>query len=83
MNTLRAQRTTSPALAAVTLNDLYLERSRELAWECWHRNDMIRFGRFESSYGLGKTNADPTRRLFPIPSTAMAVNKTLVQNPGY
>ena len=83
VNALRAQRTTSAALGAVTLNDIYLERCREMAFECWHRNDMIRFGKFESSYGLAKTNADTYRRIFPVPSTAMAVNNKLVQNPGY
>jgi starch-binding outer membrane protein, SusD/RagB family len=83
INLLRAQRTTTAALGAVTLNDIYLERCRELTWECWHRNDMIRFGKFESTYGLAKTNADPTRRIFPIPQTALATNSKLVQNPGY
>ncbi|MBD0368454.1 MAG: RagB/SusD family nutrient uptake outer membrane protein, partial [Flavisolibacter sp.] len=83
INMLRAQRTTSPALTSVTLEDIYAERCREMAWECWHRNDMIRFGKFESSYGLGKTNADPYRRVFPIPTTALATNAKLTQNQGY
>jgi starch-binding outer membrane protein, SusD/RagB family len=83
INMLRAQRTTSPALAAVTLNDIYVERCKEMTWECWHRNDMIRFGKFESSYGLAKTNADTYRRIFPIPTTAIANNPKLVQNTGY
>jgi hypothetical protein len=83
INLLRAQRTTSAALGAVTLNDIYLERCREMTWECWHRNDMIRFGHFEDSYGLKKTNADTYRRIYPIPTSAFATNNTLVQNPGY
>ncbi|MCW3089882.1 MAG: RagB/SusD family nutrient uptake outer membrane protein [Ferruginibacter sp.] len=83
VNSLRANRTTSPALTDVTLNDIYVERSREFAWEDWHRNDMIRFGQFESSYGLSKTNADTYRRIFPIPTTALANNPSLTQNPGY
>lgn len=83
VNQIKAVRTTSAALTSITLNDIYSERSKELAWEAWHRNDMIRFGKFENTYGLGKTNADPTRRLFPIPSTAIATNSTLIQNPGY
>ena len=44
---------------------------------------MIRFGKFENSYGLAKTNADVTRRIFPIPSTSLATNTALVQNTGY
>ncbi|MEO5562896.1 MAG: RagB/SusD family nutrient uptake outer membrane protein [Chitinophagaceae bacterium] len=83
MNMLRAVRTTSAALGAVTLDDIYAERCREMSWECWHRNDMIRFGKYEATYGLGKTNADTYRRIFPIPTTAMATNPSLVQNPGY
>lgn len=83
VNQIKAARTTSPALTSVTLDDIYAERCREFAWETWHRNDMIRFGKFENAYGLGKTNADVYRRIFPIPSTAMATNPNLVQNPGY
>ena len=83
INMLRAQRTTSTALGAVSLDDIYVERCREMTWECWHRNDMIRFGKFESAYGLAKTNADTYRRIFPVPTTAIATNSALVQNPGY
>jgi starch-binding outer membrane protein, SusD/RagB family len=83
VNVLRAQRTTTAALGAITLNDIYLERCKEMTWECWHRNDMIRFGKFESTYGLAKTNADTYRRIFPIPQTAIATNNKLVQNTGY
>jgi starch-binding outer membrane protein, SusD/RagB family len=83
INMLRAQRTTSPALTSLTLDDIYAERCREFSWECWHRNDMIRFGKFESSYGLGKTNTDTYRRIFPIPTSALTANPNLKQNPGY
>jgi starch-binding outer membrane protein, SusD/RagB family len=83
VNMLRAQRSTSAAWTTVTLQDLYAERSRELSWEQWHRNDMIRFGKFEDAWGLGKTNTDTYRRIFPIPTSAIATNNKLVQNPGY
>ena len=83
INMLRAVRTTSPALSGLTLDDIYSERSREMSWECWHRNDMIRFGKFENSWGLGKTNTDTYRRLFPIPTSAIATNSKLIQNTGY
>jgi hypothetical protein len=82
VNQLRSNRTTSAALATVTLDDLYAERCREFAWETWHRNDMIRFGKYEGAWGF-KTNSDVTRRIFPIPTAAMQVNPALVQNPGY
>jgi hypothetical protein len=83
VNMLKAVRTTSAPLTSITLDDIYLERCRELTWECWHRNDMIRFGKYENSYGLSKTNTDTYRRIFPIPTSALTTNPALVQNPGY
>jgi hypothetical protein len=44
---------------------------------------MIRFGKFENTWGLGKTNTDTYRRIFPIPTSAIATNSKLTQNPGY
>ena len=82
VNMVRSNRTTTPEWTAVTLEDLYEERCREFAWECWHRNDMIRFGKYEDIYGF-KTNTDTYRRLFPIPTIAFSTNNKLVQNPGY
>lgn len=82
VNELRARRTTSPALTSIDLEGIYAERSREFAWESWHRNDMIRFGKYEGSWGF-KTNKDTYRRIFPIPTGALNVNPALTQNPGY
>jgi hypothetical protein len=50
--------------------------------ETWRRNDAIRFGKYEDKWGF-KTNADPNRRIFPIPQGAITNNPKLVQNPGY
>lgn len=83
VNMLRAVRTTSAPLASVNLEFLYSERCRELSWELWHRNDMIRFGKFENTWGLSKTNNETYRRLFPIPTGAIVKNPKLAQNPGY
>jgi hypothetical protein len=82
VNTVRSNRTTTAAWTSVTLDDLYTERCREFTWECWHRNDMIRFGKFENAYGF-KTNSDTYRRIFPIPTNALATNSKLTQNDGY
>jgi hypothetical protein len=82
VNMLRANRTTSPALASITIDDIYAERTREFAWEGWRRNDAIRFGKYEGTWGF-KTNTDTYRRIFPIPTNAFALNPALVQNPGY
>ena len=82
VNTLRAKRTTSPAWTSVTLDLIYAERIRELSWETWHRNDMIRFGKFEESWAA-KTDNNPQKRPLPIPTNALQLNKALKQNPGY
>lgn len=82
VNLLRSNRTTSAALTNVSLDDIYSERCREFAMETWHRNDMIRFNKYEGAWGF-KTNTDTYRRIFPIPTNAMVVNPKLTQNPGY
>ena len=83
VNQIRANRTTSAALTTLDLEGIYAERVREMAYEGWHRNDMIRFGKYENTYGLGKNNADTYRRIFPIPTSGFQTNPKLVQNPGY
>jgi hypothetical protein len=84
---------TTPASGTFTLDSLLDERAREFYWECWRRNDLIRFGKFELEYPIPGDvavppytpgmNKDISRRIFPIPSTEMKLNAKLVQNPGY
>ncbi len=73
--------------SSVDLQGLLDERGRELAWEGWRRNDLIRFGQFETEYPLPNDvltmNKDVNKRLFPVPSTELKTNPNLVQNPGY
>ncbi|EHQ29109.1 RagB/SusD domain-containing protein [Mucilaginibacter paludis DSM 18603] len=73
--------------ASIDLDGLLDERARELFWEGWRRNDLIRYGKFEVEYPLlndvlsmDKSNF---RKLFPVPSTELKLNQSLVQNPGY
>ncbi|WP_121808195.1 RagB/SusD family nutrient uptake outer membrane protein [Mucilaginibacter kameinonensis] len=91
VNKLRT-RAHAQAATSIDLDGLLDERARELSWEAWRRNDLIRYGLFEKEYPLpvmgGKTddlkmNTDPTRRLYPIPSTELKTNPNLKQNPGY
>lgn len=82
MNQVRAQRTTSPVWTSLALDSIYNERCREFTQENWHRNDMIRFGKYEGSWGF-KTDADAKHRVFPIPNTALQLNPKLKQNDGY
>jgi len=58
-----------------------VETQTGVAREGWRRNDLIRFGKWEYSWTF-KTNSDPTRRIFPIPTTELNINPNLVQNEG-
>lgn len=81
VNTLRTQRKAA-VLSSLNLDGLLKERALELNWECWRRNDLIRFGKFENAWGY-KTDTDPNKRIFPVPSSEMILNPKLVQNAGY
>ncbi|WP_300976969.1 RagB/SusD family nutrient uptake outer membrane protein [Flavobacterium sp.] len=74
----RANVTPAPA----TLEGIYAERGRELWWEGWRRNDMIRFGKYLGARELKTNVSDPKYLLLPIPSAAL-LNPNLKQNPGY
>lgn len=74
----------------LTLNFVLDERSRELFWEGHRRTDLIRFGQF-STQGIwpwkggvmeGRTTEE-FRDIYPIPSSDLIANPTLIQNPGY
>ncbi|MDR2232985.1 MAG: RagB/SusD family nutrient uptake outer membrane protein [Tannerella sp.] len=68
---------------AATLDDVYLERRLEMAWENYARQDAIRFGAWGKPI-LWRTNPTPEyRKLFPVPFEAWQSNNKLVQNPGY
>ncbi len=69
-------------VASISLDELLNERARELYWEGWRRNDLIRFGKFENAWGF-KTNAEKFRRIFPVPTKEIALNPNLKQNDGY
>jgi starch-binding outer membrane protein, SusD/RagB family len=90
VNQLRVNRGAS-AWASVTLvdvanvsnpNTLLAERGREMYWENWRRQDLIRFGVFLKPWAL-KTTSDPKELLFPIPSDQLIANPNLKQNAGY
>jgi hypothetical protein len=81
VNSIRTARGAA-AFASLTLENVYEERIREFASEMWHRNDMIRYGKYEGKWGF-KTGSDINKRIFPIPNAALLLNPALVQNPGY
>lgn len=67
----------------LTLDELLDERGRELAWEGWRRQDLIRFGKYNDAWWAKPTASDAKKKLFPIPTTVRAANPKLNQNPGY
>jgi hypothetical protein len=90
VNELRAARKADP-LTTLTLvntsnlydgNTLLSERQKEMYWESWRREDLIRFGVFLQPWAL-KTADDPRYLLFPIPATQLVANPNLKQNKGY
>lgn len=83
INELRSNRTNTPALSAVSMDDILAERGRELYIEYWRRNDLVRFGKFTEEWQLKEVSGDINRNLYPIPETALLSNPNLVQNPGY
>ena len=66
----------------LTLNEILNERSRELAWEGFRRQDLIRFGKWTQPWYEKETSGDFTK-LLPIPYWAIDTNSKLKQNPGY
>ena len=81
VNIIRTKRGATP-FATLTLDNLLDERSRELYWEGWRRNDLVRFGKFLGAW-TEKPASGEERLLFAIPSEQLAVNPNLSQNPGY
>jgi len=90
VNQIRARAGVFP-LVTLTAASFAAERGREVFCECFKRQDMIRFGTYNSAWRFH--NADPVDNLgpgginhlnvFPIPETQLNANKNLTQNPGY
>lgn len=77
-----ATRSGQPAVDLTSLDNIYAERGRELWWEGWRRNDMIRFGKFLNARQL-KSGVSATKYLlYPLPTAAL-YNPNITQNPGY
>ena len=74
-------RTGQPAIT-LDLTNIYAERGRELWWEGWRRNDMIRFGKYLDQRGLKPYTSAAKYALYPIPADAL-LNPNMKQNPGY
>ena len=93
VNQLRESRG-APTLTTITLvndakisdpNTLLAERGREMYFESWRRQDLIRFGVFLKPWALKDADADKdnSHLLFPISPDQLLANPNLTQNPGY
>ena len=85
-----AERAGVAATSEITADFLLAERARELMWEGHRRTDLIRFGKWISGYNwtykggnFGGQDLPEHFNLFPVPSTELATNLDLDQNPGY
>ena len=82
VNQIRASRGAS-AFPALTEANLLAERGREMYWEGWRRNDMIRFGTFTAPFDQKPNKTPDNRVVYPIPQQAVDTNPNLTQNFGY
>jgi starch-binding outer membrane protein, SusD/RagB family len=91
VNALHAARGAAPiaSISLVNTGNLYdpttilEERQKELWWESWRREDMIRMGVFLQAWDLKSADVGTTYLIFPIPVTQVVANPNLKQNPGY
>ena len=72
----------------ISLQNLLDERLLELCWEGWRRQDLIRFGQYESLFmgdifDMKVDESDGHTTVFPIPSNLITLNPNLTQNKGY
>ncbi len=66
----------------LTMDELLADRGREFSYEGYRRNDLIRFGKFNSSW-WEKDVSEEFRALYPIPFKQVNINPNLTQNEGY
>ncbi|MDP5172429.1 MAG: RagB/SusD family nutrient uptake outer membrane protein [Bacteroidia bacterium] len=69
-------------LGALTADDLLAERGREMFYEGWRRQDLIRFGKWTGTWDF-KPASSPNTILMPIPANQLNANPNLTQNAGY
>lgn len=87
----RAFKNNVSPVALPSLDELLLERGRELLWESVRRTDLIRFNKFTSgayTWAFKGGQKDGTAlpehlNLYPLPISDLIANPNLVQNPGY
>ena len=81
VNALRTARGAA-LLSSIDLDGMLAERGFEFYWEAQRRTDLVRFGKFNDAW-TSKPASDANKRVFPIPTNALAASSQLVQNQGY
>lgn len=69
-------------LEVITPDDLLAERGRELFFEGWRRQDLIRSGKYDEPWAF-KSVSEPCKKVFLIPNDQILSNPALQQNPCY
>jgi|AntAceMinimDraft_5_1070358.scaffolds.fasta_scaffold16542_2 hypothetical protein len=83
VNLLRDKRGAA-TLGNIDLDGMLDERGFEFYWEMQRRVDQIRFGKWESAWTAKPASTDNSRRIYPIPQTAIdAFDGLMDQNEGY
>ncbi len=91
INQLRVARGATPVTSMLLVNEsnvadpntLLAERGREMYFESWRRQDLIRFGVFLKPWALKEADEGTTNLLYPIAADQLIANPNLAQNPGY
>lgn len=88
VNEVRTYAKAPQLTAEPSLKELLDERGREFFDENWRRNDLIRFGEFESEFfphyqNFPDANFDKRHRIFPVEKEMLDLNPGWEQNPGY
>lgn len=86
-NQIRNRAGAATISAEPSLKDILDERGREFFDEGWRRNDLIRFGEYETPtwliHVINPNASKKTNRIFPIPTSTLNSNTNWKQNPGY
>ena len=72
-----------PSLDIINLDQVFLERRLEFAFENQRWFDLLRTGKIRETMQLHGKQMQDFHLLFPIPSQELAINTNLIQNPGY
>ncbi|HMO40163.1 MAG TPA: RagB/SusD family nutrient uptake outer membrane protein [Saprospiraceae bacterium] len=81
VNQIRERAGVAP-FTTLTVDNLLAERGREMFYEGWRRQDLIRLGKYNDPWRF-KPASTPQRNIFPIPINQISANPNLQQNPGY